>query len=160
MLIWTRAAGKRCDQNEDPYETAYPVLSRERFSFRVTSFRVSWLLGQLLAGRGMVGMPFIRRQLASALWNGVLREDEGCVLLCAFAMFVLALTIVLGAVFARCWARDFGEGALSLSCGCVADVWWWAVVLVNKNPAWRSWTGRLIEVLTFNIFDMLSLNAI
>jgi len=33
-------------------------------------------------------------------------------------------------------------------------------VLVNKKPAWRSWTGRLIEVLRFNTNDMLSANTI
>jgi hypothetical protein len=71
-----------------------------------------------------------------------------------------AFTGVVGAVFARCWTRDFAEDVWSISGGCVADVWWWAIVLVNKKPAWRSWTRRPIEVLRFNTNDMLSANTV
>jgi hypothetical protein len=135
------------------------MLSCERVSFRVTSFRVSWSLGQLSAGRRIGSEAHVFHKTSAF---GVMERYENMKDVCCSVhlLFVLAFTGVLGAVFARCWERDLGEDSWSLSGGCVANVWWWAVVLVNKNLAWRSWTGRLIEVLTFNIYDMLSVNAI
>jgi hypothetical protein len=119
------------------------------------------MLGQLSAGPRCWWQSACLLKIPAAFgWCG---GDENLKDVCYFVHLLclsFAFTGVVGSVFARCWTRDFAEDVWSISGGCVADVWWWAVVLVNKKPAWRSWTGWLIEVLRFNTNDMLSANTI
>jgi hypothetical protein len=131
-------------------------------SFRVTNFRISWSVGQLFAGRGIGGKAHVFRKTSAAfgvMERCVMRRWMMCVVVCICYVCRCVYGCV-GCCFCKVLSLWLRWGCVKLIRRLLADVWWWAVVLVNKNPAWRSWTGRLIEVLTFNIYDMLSVNAI
>jgi hypothetical protein len=155
------ALERRCDQKKIRVKrpTSCYRVNKLILGFLVLGLAGCWVNFRRDPVGGRKAHVFLRIPAAFGWYSG----DEKMKDVCYFVHLLclsFAFTGLVGAVFARCWTRDFAEDVWSISGGCVADVWWWAVVPVNKKPAWRSWTGRLIEVLRFNTNGMLSVNTI
>ncbi len=81
-----------------------------------------------------------------------------CLCICYVCPLLLRVwwVMFLKGAFARCWTRDLAEDVWSISSSCVADVWWWAVVLVNKSRlgglergGWlRYWGSTPMRIIT------------